>query len=326
MIFDYEDIRGEPQVLLARNINPYLVDAPDVVLANRSAPLCAVPPIGIGNKPIDDGNYLFTDEEKAEFLANEPMAAPYFRRWLGATEFLNNVLRWYLWLGECPPAVLRHLPLALERVERVRTFRKASKSAPTRKLADTPTHFHVENMPSGTYLLIPRHSSESRQYLPVGFIDPSILTGDACLISQTASLYDFGVLESLMHNAWLRAVCGRIKSDYRYSAGIVYNNFPWPEPTEAQREAIAAAAQSVLNARAARPGATLADLYDPLTMPPDLLKAHHILDRAVDAAYGRRDFKTEAERVAFLFERYQALTAPLAVAAGGQSKAKRTRN
>ncbi len=323
VIFDYEDIRGEPQEIVARNINPYLVDAPDVVLVNRSAPICAVPEIGIGNKPIDDGNYLFTDEEKVEFLRREPKAAPYFRRWLGATEFLNDVRRWYLWLGDCSPALLRDMPLALERVERVSTFRRASKSAPTRKLAERPTHFHVENMPAGTYLLIPRHSSESRRYLPVGFIEPSVLTGDACLISKSASMYDFGVLESLMHNAWLRAVCGRIKSDYRYSAGIVYNNFPWPDPTDAQREAIATAAQAVLDARAAHPGSTLADLYDPLTMPPDLLKAHQRLDRSVDAAYGRRDFKTEAERVAFLFERYQALTAPLAAAAEPKPKRRR---
>lgn len=323
VIFDYEDIRGEPQEILARNINPYLVDAPDVVLVNRSAPICAVPEIGIGNKPIDDGNYLFTDEEKAEFLQREPKAAPYFRRWLGADEFLNGYHRWCLWLGDCSPAALRDMPLALERVERVRAFRKASKSAPTRKLADAPTRFHVENMPASTFLLIPKVSSERRIYVPIGFMAPDTIVSDLVFIASDASKYHFGCLQSLMHNSWMRAVCGRLESRYRYSAGIVYNNFPWPDPTDAQREAIATAAQAVLDARAAHPGSTLADLYDPLTMPPDLLKAHQRLDRAVDAAYGRRDFKTEAERVAFLFERYQALTAPLAAAAEPKSKRRR---
>jgi hypothetical protein len=315
VIFDYEDIRGEPQAIQAGNINPYLVDAPNVVLVNRSRPICDVPEIGIGNKPIDDGNYLFTDEEKAAFLAREPRAEAYFRKWLGATEFLNGISRWYLWLGGCSPADLRSMPAVLERVNAVRDFRAASRSEPTRRLAETPTRFHVENIPLGPYLLIPRHSSESRRYLPVGFIDPSVLTGDARLISAAASLYDFGVFESMMHNSWLRAVCGRIKSDYRYSAGIVYNNFPWPDANSAQRDSITLAAQDVLDARAVHIGSTLADLYDPVTMPPDLLAAHQELDRAVDAAYGRKSFKTEAERVAFLFERYQALAAPLDVPA-----------
>lgn len=286
-IFDYDDVGGEPHATQARNINPYLVDAPDVVLTNRSVPLCPVPEIGIGNKPIDGGWYLFTTAERDEFIAREPASARWFRRWLGADEFINGLDRWFLWLGECPPAELRKMPEAMKRVEAVRDFRlgcgpnkkgktvKDGKERPesTRKLADTPTQFHVRNIPGGPYLLIPRHSSEFRQYLPIGFIDPAVLTGDACLISQSASLYDFGVLESLMHNAWLRAVCGRIKSDYRYSAGIVYNNFPWPGPTDTQQAAIGVAAQGVLDARAAQAGATLADLYDPLSMPAPLRQA-----------------------------------------------------
>ena len=324
VIFDYEDIRGEPQEIPVLNINPYLVDAPDVVLANRSAPICKAPEIGIGNKPIDGGNYLFTDEEKAEFLGKEPQAAPFFRRWLGADEFLNGYQRWCLWLGDCPPPVLRAMPLALERVERVRAFRAASKSAPTRKLAEAPTRFHVEFMPESMFLLIPKVSSERRTYVPIGFMSPETMVSDLVFATPDASQYHFGCLQSLMHNAWMRAVCGRLESRYRYSAGIVYNNFPWPEPTGAQGKAISAAAQAVLDTRAAHSGATLADLYDPLTMPPDLLKAHQKLDRAVDAAYGRKDFRTEAERVAFLFERYQALTAPLAAAAA-KPKARRAR-
>jgi len=308
-LFEYEDIKGVPHKIKAQNINPYLVDAPDAVLVNRSKPICAVPSIGIGNKPIDDGNYLFTTEEKAEFLKKEPQAKPYFRRWLGADEFLNGYERWCLWLGECPPNELKKMPEAMKRIEAVKNFRLASKSAPTRKIADTPTRFHVENMPSDEYVLISRVSSERRLYLPIGYIDSKTLTSDSALILVGVKLYHFGILTSLMHNAWMRTVCGRLKNDYRYSAGIVYNNFPWPEnPTSKQKQAIETAAQAVLDARAQFPDSSLADLYDPLTMPPVLLKAHQHLDKTVDAAYGKTNFQTEAQRVAFLFELYQKYT------------------
>jgi len=310
-IFEYDDIQGEPDAISARNINAYLVDAPNVVVVNQSQPICDVPKIGIGNKPIDGGNYLFTPEEKSEFLKREPQAAQWFRRWVGASEFINNYERWYLWLGDCPPGELRRMPEAMKRIEAVRKFRLSSKSIPTQKLATTPTRFHVENLPSEPYLLVPRHSSENRRFLPIGFIQPDWLSGDANLMVTGASLFHFGVLSSTMHNTWMRTVCGRLKSDYRYSAGIVYNNFPWPEASDKQRKVIEAAAQGVLDARAKFPDATLADLYDPLTMPPELTRAHQSLDKAVDAAYGRKKFASEAERVAFLFERYQALTAPL---------------
>ena len=312
-IFEYEDIKGESHAVSAANINPYLVDAPDVVLVRRSTPICDVPEIGIGNKPIDDGNYLFTTEERDVFLKHEPRATQYFRRWLGADEFLNGYERWCLWLGDCPPNELRQMPEAMARVEAVRQYRLASKSAPTRKLADTPTRFHVENMPRSTYLILPEVSSERRQFVPFGFESPDTLCSNLVKIAPNATLYHFGVLSSTMHNAWIRYVAGRLESRYRYSAGIVYNNFPWPDsPGDTQREKIEAAAQAVLDARAAFPDATLADLYDPLAMPPALVRAHHRLDAAVDAAYGKRSFKNDAERVAFLFERYQALTAPLA--------------
>jgi hypothetical protein len=324
-IFDYDNIRGEPHATRARNINPYLVDAPDVVLTNRSTPICQVPVIGIGNKPIDGGWYLFMSEERDDFLAREPASAKWFRRWLGSDEFINGWERWCLWLGDCPPADLRKMPEAMKRVEAVRKFRlgigpdkngksvKDGKERPesTRKLADTPTRFHVENMPTSEWLLIPEVSSERRAYIPIGFIGPDTLGSNLVKIASGATLYHFGVATSLMHNAWTRAVCGRLKSDYRYSVGIVYNNFPWPDPTDAQRAAISRAAQGVLDARVAERGSTLADLYDPRSMPVSLLKAHQALDRAVDTAYGRKDFKTEAERVAFLFERYRDLVAPL---------------
>ncbi len=308
-IFEYENIKGEPHQIKAQNINPYLVDAPNLVLTNRSAPICSMPRIGIGNKPIDDGNYLFTEEEMRAFLAGEPQAKSYFRRWLGADEFLNGYYRYCLWLGDCPPSELKKMPEALKRVEAVKKFRLASKSPPTRKLAETPTRFHVENIPAEDYILISRVSSERRLYLPVGHIDFNDLTSDSALILVGAKFYHFGIISSLMHNAWMRTVCGRLESRYRYSAGIVYNNFPWPEnPTDKQKQAIEDAAQGVLDARAQFPGSSLADLYDPLTMPPLLLKAHQTLDRAVDAAYGKTNFKTEAERVAFLFELYQKYT------------------
>ena len=310
-LFDYDTPRSEPHAVKARNINAYLVDGPDVVLQNRSTPLCLVPEIGIGNKPIDGGNYLFTTEEKIVFLLKEPASFKWFRRWLGSDEFINGFERWCLWLGNCPPEELRKLPEALKRIEAVKAFRLASKSAPTRKLAETPTRFHVENMPSENFLIIPEVSSERRPFIPIGFMSPDTLCSNLVKIFPNANPYHFGILSSTMHMAWVRAVCGRLKSDYRYSSGIVYNNFPWPEPTEKQQAAIEAAAQGVLDARAHFPSATLADLYDPLTMPPELVKAHQTLDRAVDAAYGKTAFKSEAERVAFLFERYQLLTAPL---------------
>ncbi|GAB4124629.1 MAG: N-6 DNA methylase [Wenzhouxiangellaceae bacterium] len=311
VIYDYLTPKSEPQALKASNINPYLVDAPDVVLHNRSRPICDVPAIGIGNKPIDGGNYLFTAEEKAEFIAQEPAAEKWFRRWIGSREFINNIERWCLWLGNCPPAQLRQMPLSLERVEAVRQLRLASKSKPTQKLAATPTRFHVENMPDQEYLVIPEVSSERRQYIPIGYIQPETLASNLVKIVPKATKYEFGVVSSSMHMAWVRGVCGRLESRYRYSAGIVYNNFPWPQNiSDTQRENIAEHARAVLAARASHADASLADLYDPRSMPANLLKAHQALDRAVDAAYSRRKFSGDADRLAFLFEQYLALVAP----------------
>lgn len=310
-IFEYVSIQGEPHAVSAKNINPYLVDAPNVMLVNREKPICEVPEIGIGNKPIDGGNYLFTQEEKAEFIAREPQAAKWFRRWIGADEFLNGYERWCLWLGDCPPNELRQMPEAMKCVEAVRQLRLRSKSIPTQKIAATPTRFHVENIPDSPYLVIPEVSSERRLFVPIGFMQPDTLSSNLVKIVPNATLYHFGILTSTMHNAWMRTVCGRLESRYRYSVGIVYNNFPWPEPTGAQRKTIETAAQALLDARAQFPNATFADLYDPLTMPPQLVRAHQTLDRAVDAAYGKKSFASEAERVAFLFERYQAITSLL---------------
>ncbi|HET7262894.1 MAG TPA: DNA methyltransferase, partial [Casimicrobiaceae bacterium] len=289
VIYDYVAVDGEPHAVVAQNINPYLVDAADIILPRRPNPICAVPQIGIGNKPIDGGNYLFTTDERDAFVRREPDAGRHFRRWLGADEFINGHERWCLWLGDCSPTDLRHMPEAMKRVEAVKRYRLASRSAPTRALASTPTRFHVENMPRGSYLIIPRHSGEVRRFVPIGFAPPNVMVGDACLVSEVATRFHFGILTSTMHNAWIRYTCGRLESRYRYSAEIVYDNFPWPDsPTETQRQRIEASAQGVLDARAAHAGASLADLYDPLAMPPDLVRAHQALDTAVDIAYGRK--------------------------------------
>lgn len=325
-IFDYPDIRGEPHAAAAANINPYLVDAPDILIGRRSTPLCAVPEMGIGNKPIDGGHYLFTDEDKAAFLLVEPKAAKWFHPWLGADEFLYGYRRWVLWLGECPPQELRAMPKVLERVEQVRAFRLASKSAPTRKLAETPTRFHVENMPADAYLVVPEVSSERRSYLPIGYLAPEIMSSNLLKVISGANVFHFGVLSSSMHVAWVRYVAGRLKSDYRYSSQIVYNNFPWPrDPSEAQQQAVEQAAQAVLDARAKFPGASLADLYDPLAMPPELRRAHQDLDHAVDAAYGRKKFAADAERVAFLFELYRQYTSLLPAAPAAKRRGRTPR-
>ena len=301
------------QAQIVSHINGYLVEAEDVFAESRSRPICDVPEIGIGNKPIDGGHYLFNEEEKDDFIKSEPASAPYFRPFLGATEFIHQRPRYCLWLGKCSPSELRKMPRCLERVAAVRDYRLASPSAGTRKLADTPTRFHVENMPSTSFILVPRHSSENRRYIPMGFLTPDILTSDAVQIIPDASLYHFGVLESNVHMAWMRTVCGRLKSDYRYSKDIVYNNFPWPTPTDAQRAKIEKTAQAILDARALYPDASLADLYDELTMPPELRKAHQENDKAVMAAYGIQSgdpaFKSESACVALLMKRYQELTA-----------------
>lgn len=297
------------RVSLVPHINAYLLAASDVFVESHNAALCESPQIGIGNKPIDGGNYLFTPEEKAAFLAKEPSAESFFRLWLGSEEFINRIERWCLWLGECPPEVLRSMPLCLERVARVRDFRLASKSAPTRKLAETPTRFHIENFPKGNSILIPKVSSERRRYIPMGFVPPSTLCSDLVFLLPGASLYHFGVLSSNVHNAWARAVGGRLKSDYRYSAKIVYNNYPWVEVTEEQRDKIAKTAQGILDARAKYPNASLAALYDQRTMPIELIEAHRENDRAVMSAYGFPRTMSESDCVAALFERYKALVA-----------------
>ena len=294
---------------IAKNINGYLLDAANVYVESRNKPICNIPEIGIGNKPIDGGYYLFEKEEMEEFIKKEPEAKKYFRPWYGSKEFINRSPRYCLWLGECSPAELRKLPLCMERVREVKEYRLQSTSAGTVKLAERPTRFHVENMPKGQYIVIPEVSSQRRRYVPMGFFTPNIFCSNLVKIIPDATLYHFGVLTSNVHMAWMRVVCGRLKSDYRYSKDIVYNNFPWPEPSTQQRQKIEQTAQAILDARALYPDSSLADLYDELTMPPELRKAHHQNDMAVMQAYGftkgSEAYKSEVACVVGLMKLYQ---------------------
>jgi hypothetical protein len=311
-ITDNEDPE-RPTTTEANNISPYLVDGPDMALINRSKPLSNAPEIAIGNKPIDGGHYLFTRDQKDAFIATEPQSVSLFIRWIGADEFINSIERWCLWLGDCSPDQLRKMPLAMKRVELVRQYRLGSNSTPTKKLASIPTRFHVENMPKCPYLVIPEVSSERRQYIPIGFMKPSDgICSNKVRMLPNATLFHFGVLTSSMHMSWVRLVTGRLESRFQYSVKLVYNNYPWPESaTDAQRGKVEEAAQAVLAAREQFPGSTLADLYDPVTMPPKLAKAHEQLDRAVDRCYRKEPFLTDRQRVEFLFSLYEQLAAPL---------------
>ncbi len=297
---------GQPEIVT--HINPYLVDAEDTFVKNRSKPLSSVPPISIGNLPIDGGNYLFEKDEMESFIKVEPESKRFFKPWYGSREFINRKPRYCLWLGDVTPGELRKMPHVLERIERVQEFRLASTRAATRKLADKPTRFHFENMPTTNFLVIPKVSSEKRRYIPIGYMTPDNLASDLVFIVPDANLYEFGVLTSNVHMAWMRTVAGRLKSDYRYSAKVVYNNFPWPHVTADQQVKIAETAQQILDARALYPDSSYADLYDERTMPSELRKAHQNNDRAVMRAYGMDvATTTESDSVAKLFTLYAHL-------------------
>ena len=292
-----------------QNINGYLLDAENIFVESRSKPLCDVPIMSLGNQPIDGGFYSFTEKEKDDFILKEPGAEKFFRPWMGSKEFINKIPRYFLYLRECSPVELRSLPECMKRVESVRQSRLSSTRAVTRQLADTPREFAFTNISEGTYIVVPEVSSERRKYIPMGFVNPDVLCSNLVKIVPNATLYHFGVLTSNVHNAWVRVVCGRLKSDYRYSNTVVYNTFPWPTPTEAQKSKIEQTAQGILDARALYPDCSLADLYDEVTMPPELRKAHQQNDRAVMQAYGF-DVKTTTESscVAELMKMYQKLT------------------
>jgi hypothetical protein len=308
-LFDYEDASGEPHATPATNINAYLVDAPNIFIVNRGKPISDVPPMRFGSMPRDGGNLILTDEECGELITQQPEARKWLKRYTGAKEFLNGGMRWCLWLVDISPAQLRAMPHVLSRVKRVRQFRLNSKAAATQNFAATPTVFCQIAQPKTSYLLVPGVTSQRRPFIPIGFMPPDVVASNLVFVVPDASLLHFGVVSSSMHMAWTKAVCGRLKSDFRYSKDLVYNNFIWPTATAAQVRQIESSAQQILDARALHSDATLADLYDPLAMPDNLRKAHRENDRAVDAAYGRRKFATEAERVGFLFELYEQLAA-----------------
>ena len=322
-LFDYATPGSEPHLMRVGNISPYLVAAPDVLLPSRSETPLGLPPIYKGSQPTDGGHLILDDDERQALVKAEPEAGRFLRRYIGGDELINGRPRWCLWLKEAMPTELARLPKVLERVALVRDARLRSPTQQVRDYAAFPTLFTQDRQPSGTYIAIPEVSSENRRIIPMAFLDASIVASNKIQMVVGAARVHFGVLMSAMHMAWMRAVCGRLESRYSYSPAV-YNNFPWPEPIDDKAcSAIESAAQGVLDARAAFPDSTLADLYDPLTMPPALVKAHQQLDRAVDAAYlaaekaaGRKAPKlgTDAERVAFLFERYQALTSLLPVA------------
>ena len=314
-LFSYPDINGEPQESRHAALSPYLFDAgglsdPHLTVRVESKPINGMENLMFGTQPLENGRLTFSDTEKEDFIKHEPNSASYFRPFIGAREFLRSKLRWILFTVDIPPQVLRDLPKIRTRLQEVRDFRAKSKRKTTKGLADYPSTFGITVVPETPFLLIPRVSSERREYAPFGWLEPPVIPSEATLLLQNATLADFAMLTSAMHMAWLRYIGGRLKSDYRYSIGLVYNTFPTP-PGDADLSKLEPLAQAVLDARAAHPEATLADLYDPDLMPPDLRRAHQALDRAVDGLYRRTGFASERERVEHLFALYEKMRAPL---------------
>ncbi|HET7115132.1 MAG TPA: DNA methyltransferase [Hanamia sp.] len=308
-IFEYENIKSEAHQVKVKNINPYLVEGRDNFLQKRRIPISDVTEMVFGNMPNDGGHLIFTEEEKELFLKKEPKAEIFMRRFIGSQEFINGNYRWCLWLKDASPSELKTLPEVIKRIELVKETRLKSKRPTTQSLSKTPALFGEIRQPKTDYIVFPEVSTERREFIPVGFISKDIITSNKNYTTASASLYLFGILSSTMHMAWIRSVAGRMKSDYSYSTGIVYNNFPWPEnPTEKQKQTVEEAAQKVLDVRAKFPESSLADLYDPNTMPPELVKAHQGLDKAVDLCYRPQPFINETKRIEFLFELYDKLT------------------
>lgn len=305
-IFEYEDIKAEPHAKSVKNINPYLVEGDDIVIKKRRKSICDVPNISFGSMPNDGGNFLLTDKEKSELIQQEPMAEKYIRPLLSAREFLNAKNRWCLWLKDLAPNDLKSMPLVKQRIENVKKLREESTREATKKLAEYPTLFGENRQPKSDFVLIPRHFSENRQYLVLGYFNANNIVSDSCLAIENSCFVDFGILTSLMHMTWVKYICGRIKSDYRYSNELVYNNYPFPKDvSQKNREAVEEKVQKVLDVRVSFKESSLADLYDPLAMPPTLRKAHQELDKAVDKCYTKKSFKNEKDRIEFLFELYE---------------------
>ncbi len=315
-LFEYDNPNSEAHEVSARNINPYLVDFKDILISSRNKPICNVPQMIWGNKPVDGGHLIFTTEEKDEFIKHEPSSSKFFKNFQGGQEFIQGKERWCLWLPDASPTELRNMKYVLEKVALVRETRLKSSDIGARKLADRPSQFRDLLNPQ-SFIAIPEVSSERRIYIPIGFLTKNTIASNTLQMIPDAKIWHFGVLTSIMHMAWVRYVSGRLESRYRYSNSIVYNNFPWPEnPSEKQKESVEKAAQAVLDARAqfqnpapGEKGASLADLYDPNTMPPVLVKAHQALDKAVDLCYRPQPFPNETKRIEFLFELYDKYTA-----------------
>ena len=326
-LFSYPDIYGDPEESSHAALSPYLFDAgrlsdPHLVVREESTPINGMGRLITGTQPLEDGNLTFSSEEKASFLEHEPSAEPYFRPFPGAREFIRGDVRWILHTAEIPPQRLRSLPMVAERLRAVREFRAKSRRPTTNRLADYPSAYGVTVVPEYPFLIVPQTSSERRDYVPIGYLEPPVIPSEKLRLLPNATLTDFALLTSVMHMAWMRAITGRMKSDYMYSVGVVYNTFPMP-PKDANLSRLKALGQGVLDARAAHCGATLADLYDPALMPPNLRRAHQALDRAVHRLYRRAGFASERERVEHLFMLYEKMRAPLELAARGKSKRRR---
>lgn len=309
-IYEYDNINAEPTELKAKNINPYLVEGSDMYIEARTKPICNVPKMVYGSKIVDDKNFLLNDEEKAEYIKKEPSGAKFIKPILSGDEFINGKNRWCFWLVDAKPNEVKELPLLMQRVKKVKDFRLKSAKKQTVELANTPMLFAEIRQPDSEFLLIPRTSSENRNYIPFGFYSKDHIVSDSCTCMPKATYFDFGMLTSKMHMAWVKYVCGRLKSDYRYSNSIIYNNYPFPQNVSKENKAnVEKAVKEVLNIREkhTKAGSTLADMYSNLTMPKDLIEAHKVLDKAVDACYGKMTFTNDAKRIAFLFELYEEL-------------------
>ncbi len=326
-LFAYEDINGEPLEGHHAVITPYLLDGgalanPHLVVRKEGRPINSMGKLVSGTQPIDDGFYTFDEEERASFLEAEPAAVPFLRPYVDARGYLQGSKRWILALQQASPTVLKQLPMVLDRMASVRRYRSESRRKSTLAIADYPTRYNVEELPETSFLVVPKASSERREYVPIGWLDPPTIPSDLIFVLQDATLADFALLTSAMHMAWLRHIGGRLKSDYRYSIGLVYNTFPLPAGL-ADTTKLEPLAQAVLDARAAHEGATLADLYDPDLMPPNLRRAHQRLDRAVDHFYRRKRFTSERERVEYLFAQYERMQAPLTATASAKRRSRR---
>lgn len=312
LIYEYEDVKGEPHELKVKHINPYLFEGNDVLIISRNKPICDVQEIVRGSESTDDGHFLLNEDEVHELVSKYPNSINFIRQFMGGGDLLNQKKRWCLWLKDIPANEYRDITLVMEKVKNVKLFRENSKKARTREWASLPTLFSEDRQPTTNFLIIPKISSERRKYIPVAYVGPEIIINNTVSAISNATFYSFGIIESQMHMTWMRYVCGRMKSDYIYSNDIVYNNYPWPKnPGEKNTKAVEENAQQVLDVRAKYPESSLADLYDPLTMPAELVKAHKELDKAVDLCYRPQPFTTEANRIEFLFGLYNEYIAPL---------------